>query len=115
MKNNLVQRVAQILIKAAMERRTVTYSDLALELGTPLTGNALGSALSPVLGDIFVWCRNNGLPRITALVVRKSGTDAGVPGPGFWALLGKNELPLATRKAMTCAYQEEVYERFTLG
>jgi len=82
----LQQRAIVQLITLATEGRTTTYEDLALALGTPSSGNALGGTLGPILGDVFHWCVRTSMPMLTSLVVRKSGSDEGMPGRGFWEL-----------------------------
>lgn len=68
----------------AIQKQTVTYETLACLLGLPNKGNALAAAISPVLYDVFEFCKAGGLPHLTVLVVRKSGRDMNLPGPGFW-------------------------------
>lgn len=83
---SIQQRALVQLISLATQQRTTTYEDLALALGTPSSGNALGGTLGPILGDVFHWCVRTKLPMLTSLVVRKSGSDEGMPGRGFWEL-----------------------------
>lgn len=73
-----------LLQMMAQRRQTVSYEALATMLGLPSKGSALASAISTPLYDVFKFCRQTGLPHLTVLVVRKSGSDAGLPGPGFW-------------------------------
>jgi hypothetical protein len=68
----------------AIQRQTVNYETMAIMLGLPSSGNALAQAISPVLYDVFNFCKEAGLPHLTVLVVRKSGKDKDLPGPGFW-------------------------------
>lgn len=68
----------------AARNQTINYETLALMMGLPASGNALAASISPVLYDVFNFCVEAGLPHLTVLVVRKSGKDKGLPGPGFW-------------------------------
>lgn len=102
-------RTLKLLLDSAMEGRTLHYEDIAQHLGTPLRGNALGAAISPLLGAIFNWCQSRGLPHLTSIVVRKSGTDKGLPGSGFWALLGKGALRRVDKVLWTEQYQRSVW------
>lgn len=70
----------------AAQRQTVTYETLAVMLGTPSSGNALSRVISPILYDVMAFCDRNRLPSLTVLVVRKSGRDTGLPGPGYWKI-----------------------------
>lgn len=88
----LAQKALAILIRLAIQKRTTNYSKLAIDLSLPDSGNALGQAIGPVLGDVYQWCEKRGLPPLTALVVRKSGADEGLPGKGFWGLYGLEEV-----------------------
>lgn len=85
------QRAIVQLITLATEGRVTTYEDLAFALGTPTSGNALGGTLGPILGDVFHWCVRTKMPMLTSLVVRKSGSDEGMPGRGFWELAQRLE------------------------
>lgn len=73
-----------ILQLMAMQRQTVNYDTLAVMLGLPSRGNALASAISPVLYDVYDFCKANNFPHLTVLVVRKTGKDRDLPGAGFW-------------------------------
>lgn len=85
------QRAIVQLVTLATEGRVTTYEDLAFALGTPTSGNALGGTLGPILGDVFHWCVRTKMPMLTSLVVRKSGSDEGMPGRGFWELAQRLE------------------------
>ncbi|MCY1279643.1 hypothetical protein D9M68_18060 [compost metagenome] len=76
----------------AMRKQTINYETLALMLGLPSSGNALASAISPVLYDVYNFCVEVDMPHLTILVVRKSGRDKGLPGPGFWKVYGEHFL-----------------------
>lgn len=75
----------------ATRKQTINYETLAIMMGMPSKGNALASAISPVLYDVFEFCKLTGLPHLTVLVVRKSGRDMGLPGPGFWKVYRPEE------------------------
>ncbi|MNP89203.1 hypothetical protein D3C85_16070 [compost metagenome] len=80
-----------ILQLMAMRQQTINYETLALMLSLPSKGNALAQAISPVLYDVFNFCKEAGLPHLTVLVVRKSGKDTNIPGPGFWKVYRPDE------------------------
>ena len=65
----------QYLICKAAARQTVRYDELRDMVEYP-TNNPL----IPIVGCISNYCRQNELPPLTLLVVKKSG----VPGEGFW-------------------------------
>ncbi|MNZ16784.1 hypothetical protein D3C78_337640 [compost metagenome] len=81
----------QTLQMMATRKQTVNYETLAIMLGMPSQGNALASAISPVLYDVFNFCVEAKLPHLTVLVVRKSGRDRDLPGPGFWKVYRPGE------------------------
>lgn len=65
-----------ILIGAATRRETLTYGELG-----PMLGHVRGGAfLAQQLGPLMAWCKRNGLPAITTLVVNK---ETGLPGEGL--------------------------------
>jgi hypothetical protein len=96
----------------AVQRQTVTYETLAIMLGLPSQGNALANAISPVLYDVFDFCVAAGLPALTVLVVRKSGKDKGLPGPGFWKVYSKEPLDFNTRVSVTEELTTQCYRAF---
>jgi hypothetical protein len=77
--------IARRLHKAARERGTITYSDLAGEMANAgvIEVEPHSSALAALLGQVNVLEHEAGRPLISALVVHKSGDLE--PGPGFWA------------------------------
>jgi len=79
-----------ILQQLAVQKRTVPYEAMAVILGLPHKGQAMVGAISQVLYDVFDHCRMTGHPHLTVLVVRKSGKDVGLPGPGFWKVWAKD-------------------------
>jgi alkylated DNA nucleotide flippase Atl1 len=112
---NVTKAVKLFLEAKATIGRTTTYEEIALALGLPSSGNALGATLSPILGDIFRACENERAPRLTAIVVRKSGQDQGLPGAGFWSLLqGQGTLTLnrPAKRELTAEFQRAVFDKY---
>ena len=75
------QRSCQIwslLICAARERKTYTYGDVAKILGYSGAG-VMGNQLGPIM----FYCKDNGLPPLTVLVVNQ---ETGLPGEGLSTL-----------------------------
>lgn len=68
------------LIQAARHRGTVTYQELALLVGLPLSGNYMSSSLGWVLGNISENEVRHNRPMLSALCV----TVSGKPGSGFF-------------------------------
>lgn len=65
----------RVLVKQAQERReTITYSDLAKEMGHGT------SRLGKVLEHILAYCQRHDLPLLSVLAVRK---DTGAPDPAM--------------------------------
>lgn len=96
----------------AARQQTTCYETLALMMGLPSSGNALAASISPVLYDVFEFCVKAGLPHLTVLVVRKSGRDKGLPGPGFWKVYRPDvELSFNERIELT---EEETAKCFRL-
>lgn len=79
-------RIMATLIMHACEGRVTTYGELAPVVGLPNKGNHMGAAMGNILGDIFRYCQDKGLPYLTSLVVYKTGGDKGIPGNLFWEL-----------------------------
>jgi len=76
------------LIKAAQNRSTIGYQDVAAIMGLPMTGNHMARETGQMLGEISQNEHARGRPMLSALVVRVDGS----PGPGFFVLardLGK--------------------------
>lgn len=114
----LVRDIIVFLIKKAMHGQTTTYQEVAIAHGLPNTGNQMSMTLSILLGDVFLWCLERRLPHLTALVVRKSGTDQGLPGRGFWLLLDNTDAlhedvgvdaSRKVRRALTTEFQRQVF------
>jgi hypothetical protein len=70
------------LIKAARQRGTVTYQELAHVVGLPLQGNHMGKRLGDLLGAVSENEVNQKRPMLSAVAVRTSGE----PGDGFYGL-----------------------------
>ena len=69
-------QVWQILVAAAMDRRTMTYLGLSeLMYGRPASG-----VLDAILGHVAHFCNEHSLPPLTSIVVNKA---TGVPGDGI--------------------------------
>lgn len=112
------QAVLSFLINKAIAGTPTTYQEIAISVGLPHKGHALSGALSPILGDIFRWCRNRNMPYITSLVVRKSGRGEGLPGPGFWKLYWEIESldpKVYETETLTRELQEETFRYFAIG
>lgn len=102
----------QTLQMMATRKQTVNYETLAIMLGMPSQGSQLAQSISPVLYDVFNFCIEAGLPHLTVLVVRKSGRDRDLPGPGFWKVYRPNEeLNIAQKVELT---EEETTKCFRL-
>lgn len=70
-------QVYLILIGAARNRQVLTYGLLAELMGFKGAG-----VFAHILGHIMYWCREEGLPSLTSLVVKE---DTGLPGDGLTA------------------------------
>lgn len=108
------ERTLIILTRRATLGRTMTYEQLAQILELPDSGNALGRALTPILIDVFDWCHRHGLPKLTSLVVRKSGGDQGIPGCGFWQAMRMPVLSREEKRELVGRYHQECYNFYTL-
>ena len=90
-----VKHIYRFLVHKAQNKQTTYYEEIAIKfqsLGLYTSGSALGACLTPILDDIFNWCKNRGHPPLTSIVVRKSGADAGFPGRGFWDAYGMPDI-----------------------
>jgi hypothetical protein len=72
----LARQIWPILIDLASVRGTITYQELGERFG--IAGRALQN-FDRILAPIKRYCEQNGLPPLSALVVRK---DSGLPGSG---------------------------------
>jgi hypothetical protein len=61
------------LIKAARHRGTVTYQELAVVVGLPITGNNMGKRLGEILGAISQNEVIQGRPMLSAVAVKAGG------------------------------------------
>jgi len=112
--NFLVKEIYVYLIKKASVGSTVCYEELAMHFGLPSSGNALGKFLSPLLGYIYAFCEDTKQPHVTAIVVRKSGADKGLPGPGFWGLHGNSEYTRDIKRTITKQLHEKIFSYWGL-
>jgi len=87
---NIYSKILQVLIDCAIEEKTISYKKLAEAINNtrpmqvPETGSQLGKVLGSHLDRVNLFCHNNRLPMLAALVVRSSGSEQGLPGNGFW-------------------------------
>lgn len=112
--DELATAIFHTLIATAKEGDTITYSKLAKIHNLPETGNALGTALSLPLGKILLHCEEHNLPPLTAIVVRKSGEDRGLPGRGFWVMKHMDHLTRAEKKEMQQDLLNKIYSVFNI-
>lgn len=81
-------KVYSELITAARYRGTVTYQEIAMIMGLPLSGNHMQRETGQILGEISEDEVSNGRPMLSAIAVGVNG----LPGDGFFSLakqLGK--------------------------
>lgn len=79
------------MVKAARQRKTVTYGYLMKKFGIP-RGRAGGRGITAVIGEIDKREEDAKAPGFGAIVVRK---DTGFPGGGFFCY---DELPVDVRR-----------------
>lgn len=79
----LLERAWAVLVDTARERRTISYSELALAVGMPHRQRSIHRIVVGPLCRLV--CRPRGYPDIASLVVRK---DTGEPGDGWWDFAG---------------------------
>ncbi|MBN22707.1 MAG: hypothetical protein CL678_15590 [Bdellovibrionaceae bacterium] len=117
--------VFAVLAACAAEGRTITYGQLAVQIGLPPKGNNMGMQIGTILRDVFMFCVERDMPYMTSLVVYKSGGDRGIPGGWFWQLVdetlpeentgGVKVYTNATReqkRSVLPGMQENVYKYF---
>ena len=75
-----IPRVYQYLKRAAAQGRYVIYKRLAMLVGLPISGNYMAREVGLLCGEISDWMDNQGLPMLSAIVVRG---DTQMPGKGF--------------------------------
>lgn len=107
--------IFQKLVTLALSQKTISYRELAIEFGFPTTWPELPRSLAPILLDIYNWCEEKGWPKLTVLVVRKGGTDSGIPGPGFWKAYDGSDKKYTTaeKRDMFDVLSHEVFEYFS--
>lgn len=69
------QQLWQILVAKATSRQVATYGELEKIVGYKGAG-----VFAQILGHIMHYCHENGLPPLTAVIVKK---DTGLPGSGL--------------------------------
>jgi alkylated DNA nucleotide flippase Atl1 len=79
----LFHRVRRDLQRAATEGRFVPYGDVASLMGLPRQGNHMACETGHISGEISEHTHAQGLPMLSAIVVRR---DTGMPGQGFFTL-----------------------------
>lgn len=114
--------VLAFLILKATYRNTTTYEEINEHLEQRGFNWMIEPAeitahreLTKYLTDIFHWCRAHNHPHLTALVVRKSGADQGIPGKGFWELLKPiDRSDYKTKATVARLFQNRVFDYYTL-
>lgn len=126
-KNYNKKLVLAFLILKASCNETTTYEDInehleqrGLNWVRELADITAHRELTSYLTDIFHWCRTRNQPQLTSLVVRKSGSDQGLPGKGFWDLLNPDKnlqfVDLDDRKTkatITRLFQNQVFDYYS--
>jgi hypothetical protein len=111
----LRRKIYGYLVNKAFKRETTTYLELATEFDLPKAGNQMGSTLAPILRDLVIWCTARAQPPISALVVRKSGGDEGLPGSGFWPMVGCLGISKEMKRKLTAKYHAEIFEYYSFS
>lgn len=76
--------IARILVQRIKnERDTITYKELANNIGMDVGSAGFGRELGGLIGDLSSYSFDNGMPLISVLVVRKEDYR---PGSGFYTL-----------------------------
>lgn len=108
------ERVYSFLIHKAVNRQTTTYEEVAQCTGLPDSGSHMGTVLGPIL-DAIGRLENHMSAPIVSIVVRKSGQDVGLPGRGFWKLMGwADDTSRAVKRDVIVMYHNKVYERYAV-
>lgn len=110
---SLLRRVYLFLVDKAIQHQTTTYEEILLACGLPSQPQQPYLILTPLLAHIHHWCKLHHQPLLTAIVVRKSGPEAGIPGKGFWMLLGA-DYTLDEKRFVLEIIQEEIFEYWHL-
>lgn len=98
------------LIKAARNRGTVTYQELAHVVGLPLSGSHMGKRLGEILGAVSQNEHNHKRPMLSAIATNVSGKVS----DGFFVLA--KELGLLTsddaqeQQTFLLKQRQEIYE-----
>ena len=100
--DELARKAFEVLQEEASKSQTITYGELSTRV------EYYPHLLSHPLGQIEDYCRDNGFPNITAIVVR---ADTGQPGKGIRVQdvddeqqkVWRHEWPLAKRDGGECA------------
>lgn len=113
-RNSTRQQVFEHLIVRAVLRKNCTYESIARAVPSlpQDDGRLLAATLSPILLEILCWCEVRGLPKLTAIVVRRYGaTNAGLPGHGFWERFGFEmaKTPKNVLRSLTADWQREAF------
>jgi hypothetical protein len=77
------QHVRRYLQRAATKGRFVHYGDLASLMGLPRRGHHMACETGHTSGEISEHTHAQGVPMLSAIVVRR---DTGMPGQGFFTL-----------------------------
>jgi len=87
------REVLERLIQTAHEHQLIHYEeDVATIMGLQGRGNHMAKETGHILGEISEDEHNQDHPMLSAVVVRKTGKNKGIPGDGFFNLaisLGK--------------------------
>jgi hypothetical protein len=78
----IYQEVYWELIQASRYRGYITYQEIALMMGLPLSGNYMGKEVGYILGEISQDEYQRGRPMLSAVAIGSSGN----PGGGFYKL-----------------------------
>ncbi|KAA0581022.1 hypothetical protein FZ983_08715 [Azospirillum sp. B21] len=75
------------LVETAIERKVLSYLDVAGPLGLNMGSPEDRSALSNMLCEISVHEHNNGRPLLSVVVIgRENGVPSKIPGAGFYKM-----------------------------
>ena len=113
---SLDHRVYLYILETALRRTTCTYEEIAYAVGgVPTSGSGLGSTLTGPLLAVAHRAHTRGWPPLTSIVVRKSGTERGLPGAGFWTIMNEDpDMSRERKRVLTEAYHRQVWDYFSL-
>lgn len=108
-----------LLVRQATSRQTLTYKTFCMLLGLQYEDNDR-AVCTKVLRDISELCTRLSIPLLSSLVVRDSGREKGLPGPGFWKLLQEVHesdedyvrLPIAMKRSVHEELLDECFNGF---